>query len=63
MTLGNVVHVTEAERLAVDRARDAFHYAVLAVLRAHAERYETDVDDVTAAGESIALEGYFEVQP
>jgi len=46
---------TLEQRQRVEEARDAFHFAVLAVLR------ENDIDstelDITEAGESIALEG------
>ena len=51
------VDVTQSERSEVDDARDNFHRAVLNVLKNHGN---PDID-LTEAGESIGLEGYFEV--
>lgn len=49
------IPVTASERREIEEARDAFHTATLAVLKAHGQD-ATEID-LTHAGEHIALEG------
>lgn len=56
------IDFTKEERRTVDNARDAFHRAVLDVLKAHTVNVFDKVGDVTEVGESIALEGYAELE-
>jgi hypothetical protein len=53
------IEFTFGQRQTVDIARDAFHQAVLDVLKKQNVDY-ADID-LTEAGESIALEGYLDL--
>lgn len=54
------IDVSKEDRNAIDNARDALHRVVLDVLKHHPD-IETWSLDLSEIGESIALEGYFEV--